>query len=115
MKAKNEEIKSLFGQLNSLKTEEYCFRSFDRIVTEILSKLEVLIEEETIETVKNEYIYVHSCLTHTSNEEVEFIKYHENRMHKRNAAKVRAIEYRNAVAKAVDQVCLDLILIINKK
>lgn len=110
MELANNSIKELFGQLSPLLHKKRCYYDFKRICETI----ETIIEKRIAEKVDNDNIstnYLNAALlslSHTIGKEVGFIKYHQDKMHKKNAAKVRADEYYEAVHKAHKQVYLDI-------
>lgn len=108
-----EKIKILYSSLNTLRKEEYCFVTFDRIVSEILIELDILIEAPHNLELKNEYINISYHLSHTSDKEVEFIKYAQEKMLKRNTPKIREIEYFVSINDAIHQIESDLYPIIH--
>jgi hypothetical protein len=112
MNTKIERIRQIFDDMNKLRLDDYSYSSFKRNISSILMEVNGLIAEEQDEQKKLYYQHAYSALAHTDNKEVEFVKYHQDLMRKKNAAKVRRTEYFDAVEKAYDQVYIDLILIL---
>lgn len=52
------------------------------------------------------------ALFHTLNKEVEYAKYDEEKMNKKNAAKIRKTEFKQSMQKAISQIRQDLLWII---
>ncbi len=108
MNSNFQKIQNLYKQLIPLKIEEDCYMTFDKIVSEMTSVIEDLLNGANDENLKVELINTKQCLLETLNNEVEMIKYHENKMNKKNATKVRRKEYFVAVNEAITQINLDL-------
>jgi hypothetical protein len=112
MNTRIERIRQIFDDMNKLRLDDYSYYAFKRNISSILEEINGLIAEEQDEQKKIHYQHAYSALAHTDNKEVEFIKYHQDLMRKKNAAKVRRTEYFDAVEKAYDQIYRDLILIL---
>jgi len=54
------------------------------------------------------YRHALSAVAHTLGKEVEYIKYHQDEMRKKNAAKKRTDEYRESVTEAVRRIYQDI-------
>ena len=109
---KNETVTELFDQLHPLLLKDRCYYEFKRICEKIDALLRKRHDDEIYATQKTDYLQAFSRLSHTIGKEVEFIESHQDRMHKRNAAKVRVDEYYKAVNKAYDQVHSDILMIL---
>lgn len=108
MNPRVEKIKQLYSELNKLRLDDYAYYPFQRQVDQILDEINALMGEEPDEKKKIPLRIAYSGLSHTAGKEVGYIKYHQDLMHKKNAAKVRRTEYYNSISKAVDQVYMDI-------
>lgn len=112
MNTRIERIRQIFDDMNKLRLDDYSYYTFKRNIASILEELNGLITEEEDKQKKIYYQQAFSALAHTDNKEVEFIKYHQDLMRKKNAAKVRRTEYFEAVEKAYGQIYMDLVLVL---
>lgn len=95
-----EKIKTIYDELNSIRLDDFVFYKFERKVNLILDEIKELINEEENIELKARYLENLHALYHTLGKEVSYIEHHEKEMRKKNAAKKREIEYRQARDKA---------------
>lgn len=113
MEPTQESIKNFYDRLYPLLHQERCYYDFKRICEEIETIIRKRIVEKANDSSSSEYLIAASRLSHTIGKEVDFIKYHQDKMHKKNAAKVRANEYYEAIQKAYKQVYLDIFSVMS--
>lgn len=105
---KNEVIEECLSKLNQFRIKKDAYYSFVLIVEEILKEINKVRSSLEDETEKNRLFHIWGNINHTLNKEVRYIEYEEGRMKKRNAAKIRTVEYFKAVDDACDHIHMDL-------
>jgi hypothetical protein len=109
MQIENKIVSECLNKLNSLRLENNAYYSFVRIVNEILAEINNLRSVSIDEDEKRKLFGIYSAISHTLGKEVEYIKYKEDEMKKKNAAKVRKKEHYELVSKACEMINLDLL------
>lgn len=108
MKQKLDEIKDLYYQLNGFRLHDRCYYDFRRNVENMLKLIKELYEEETYESIRINLLQASSRLSHTLGKEITWISSYQDKIHKKNAAKLRRKEYEKSIEDAIRQVCIDL-------
>lgn len=112
MKQKLDEIRDLYKQLNPLRLEDRCYYDFRSIVEKILKLIKELHEEETDESMKSNLLQTSSRLSHTLGKEITWISSYQDKMHKKNAPKVKRKEYEKSIEDAISRVHADLVFAV---
>lgn len=89
MNTRKEKIRQIFDEMNNLRRDDFAYYDIKRNVFAILEELNGLIAEEPDDQEKIQYRQTYLELAHTDSKEVEYVKYHEDLMRKKNVAKVR--------------------------
>jgi hypothetical protein len=109
--AEQKSVTQLFNELNNHRFKERAYYSFKRTSEKILQKIEEM-QKEGVHDREMDLMQAAYRLSHTIGKEVDFIKYHEDRMHKKGAAKVREKEYYDSIDQAIKQIEADIIMVL---
>lgn len=105
----NKIITECLTKLNSLRLENNAYHSFVRTVNDILAELNQLRNNSLDQNERQKIHGIYEAVNHTLHKEVEFIKYKEDEMRKKNAANIRKKEHYELVSKAFEMMNLDLL------
>lgn len=107
---KNAVIEECLTELNQLRIKKYAYHSFETIVNKILDEINKVRNATEDEKEKTRLFHIWGNISHTLDKEVQYIRFAEERMKKKNAAKVRIKETSDAVDKACNQIYIDLLI-----
>jgi len=105
----NKVISDCLDKLNSLRIEKWAYHKFERIVNDILTEINALMRASVNNDEKQKFLGIYGAVSHTLDKEVQFIKFKEDEMKKKNTAKIRFAEHSELVSKAYDMIRLDIL------
>ena len=83
MEQETETVTSLFSQLNRLRIQKHCYYDLKSICEKIEKLIRNRPSDRVISAQNANYVQATSGLSYTINKEVNFIKSHQDRMHKK--------------------------------
>ncbi|KAA2241521.1 hypothetical protein F0L74_16635 [Chitinophaga agrisoli] len=112
MEELRQKLKTILSEMNSLRTQSGKYHSLKILCEQMLSVINDMQRVATDEDERRRLVGVYSALSHTNGKEVEFVKYHEDEMRKKNAAQKRQTEYFAALDKAIGLIRMDIGILI---
>ena len=107
-----EKIKQFYEEMDMLRLENHSYKKFKKLVAQMLQSIANLVAEEPDEEKRRTLQTAWTAIASTSERDVENIRYYEKLIKVKNPPQIRRKEYLESVARAINQVYMDLFCII---